>query len=130
MKILLMIAAFALTTSSLFAQEKTKSNSKWKETKNGVTYEMEVDMKGTSTKNVEKLHITLNFKGNTDELTKVAFTKEDDLYVTIPVIKGGQNINIEPGLYTFKVAHQKLGEQKFEVELKRNDYKEITLTVK
>ncbi|RZJ48703.1 MAG: hypothetical protein EOO44_20170, partial [Flavobacterium sp.] len=124
MKKLLIAMLFAIVSISASAQEKTKSNSKWKETKDGVTYEMEASMTGVSTKNVEKPHITLNFTGDINALKKVAF-KGEELYVTIPVIKGGQNINVQPGLYTLKLTHEKLGEQEFAVELKKNDYKEI-----
>ncbi|RZK53719.1 MAG: hypothetical protein EOO87_12250 [Pedobacter sp.] len=129
MKKLLIAILFVAVSVTVSAQEKTKSHSKWKETKDGVTYEMEASMTGVSTKNVEKPHITLNFAGDTKSLTKVAF-KGDELYVTIPVVKGGQNINVAPGFYKLKITHDKLGEQEFDIELKKNDYKEIVLTLK
>lgn len=129
MKKLIIAILFAVVSVGASAQEKTNSHSKWKETKDGVTYEMEASMTGVSTKNVEKPHITLNFAGDTKSLTKVAF-KGEELYVTIPVVKGGQNINAAPGFYKLKITHDKLGEREFDIELKKNDYKEIVLTLK
>jgi len=129
MKRIVLIIALAIAACGVNAQEKNSSHSKWKETKNGVTYEMEVRMDGLANKAAAKPHLKVTVKGDTSKLTKLVFTRSNEFYVTVPVSKKAQDISVEPGLYTFKFYHQKLGEQQFEVDLKTGDDKVVVLTL-
>lgn len=130
MKKILFLTLVVMTAITVSAQEKTSSHSKWKEKKDGVTYEMEVKITGVNTKNVEKPHILFSTKGDAKDLTKIALVKGDDFLITVPVDESPRNINVAPGKYVMKFYHQKLGEQVMDVELKRGDDKQIVLTVR
>jgi len=129
MKRIILIVALVIGVLSVNAQEKNSSHSKWKETKNGVTYEMEVKVDGLANKAATKPHLKFTIKGDTSNLTKLGLTSSKEFFVTVPVSKEAQDINVEPGHYTFKFYHQKLGEQQFEVDLKTGDDKVVVLTL-
>jgi uncharacterized protein YdeI (BOF family) len=129
MKKIITIAAFALISLSAAAQQKSKSDSKWTSTTDGQTYQMEASSTSNA-KSTEKSHVSFSINGDAKYLSKVIFTKKDELFVNIGTTKETQEINVEPGLYKFKFYHDKIGVQEFEVDLKNGDNKTVTLTLK
>lgn len=129
MKKLLMIVVFALTTSTLFAQQETKSESTWENNNNGTIYKMKASAIGVSASAATKPHISFYIDGDSAELSKIAFTGSE-LYVTVPVSKVKQDISVAPGAYKFKFYHSKLGIKEFEINLKNGDDKTVLLTLK
>ena len=129
MKKLLLIAVFALTTSTLYAQEDTKSESTWEENTNSMAYKMKASASGVSVNAAKKPHISFSINGEDANLTKIAFTGTE-LYVTVPVSKTKQDISVAPGKYKFKFYHSKLGVKDFEINLKNGDDKTVILTLK
>ena len=129
MKKLLTIAAFALITSTLFAQQETKSESTWETNTNGEIYKMKASSSGVLGKATDKPHVSFMINGETVNLSKVALTNKE-LYVTIPVSNIKQDISVAPGTYKFKFHHEKLGVKEFEINLKNGDDKTVLLTLK
>lgn len=129
MKKLLIIAALALTTSTLFAQTETKSESTWEENTDGKGFSMKASTSGSSRNVSTKPHISFKIDGNTANLTKVAFVGKG-LLVAVPISKKQQDINVAAGSYKFKFYHSKLGVKEFDVDLENGDDKTVMLTLK
>lgn len=133
MKKILLVTAFTLISCLLFAQENTnsntKSNSKWKTTIDGKSYQMEASSSGSSAKKTQKSHITFSIKGSDSNLTKITLIGEK-LNLSVPISNEAQPINVAAGHYKFKFYHSKLGVQEFEVDLKNGGDRAIILTLK
>ncbi len=128
MKRILLITAFTLLTTLIFAQENSKSDSKWKSSVNGQSYQMAVSSTTVSTKSTEKPTISFSIKGSDKHLTKVVLTGKE-LSVALPISKASQSINLNRDLYKIKFYHEKLGLQEFEVNLKNGVSKSVLLTL-
>ncbi len=129
MKKFIVILAFTFTSTALFAQRETKTDSKWKSTIDGQTYQMEISATGASSKSAEKPHLSFSIKGDLVNLSKVTLTSKESS-LTVPVSKEKQDINVAPGQYKFKFYHDKMGVQEFEVNLKTGADKTVVLTIK
>jgi hypothetical protein len=128
MKKLIIIVVLALATTTLFAQEKTRqekstSSSKWQETKNGVSFNMEANATGITREDADKSFFSLNIKGNKALLTKITFVNKEkpDSTVNTAVLMDKQKIITALGSYTFSFYHAKLGKLDFEIQLKNED---------
>ena len=128
MKRIVLLTLFTIVTATVAAQQKSSSHSKWKETKNGTTYQMDVKVIGSNAKDLTEPHLVLTASGDIKNLTKLSVTNGKGFQVTVPIAEGAKVITLSPGSYVFKVHHLHLGEQQFEVELTKGDEKKIVLT--
>ncbi|KQC01688.1 hypothetical protein [Pedobacter sp. Hv1] len=130
MKKFMMIMAFLFTASIAFAQKKESNYSKWSEVRNGSKYRMEVTEEQLQSKIGEKPNAVFSIGGEVALLDKVVLVQKDKVMMTLALSKAVQEINVEPGVYTLKFYHKKIGEKEFEVNLKKGDHKNIKLTLK
>lgn len=130
MKKLMIMMAFLFAASMAFAQKKESNYSKWTEVRNGSRYRMEVAEEELQTKIGEKPNAVFSIAGEVALLDKVVLVQKDKLLMTLALTKGAQEIKVEPGVYTLKFYHKKIGEKEFEVSLKKGDHKNIKLTLK
>ena len=129
MKKYILMIAFTFTSLALFAQRETKTDSKWKSTIDGKTYQMEISAAGVSNKSTEKPHLSFSIKGDLANLSKISLASKES-QLAVPVAKESQDINVAPGLYKFKFYHDKMGVQEFEMNLKAGANKTVVLTIK
>lgn len=130
MKKILLMAIFALSLGTVSAQEQSKNTSKWREIRNGKSYQMAIESKNSNKKADGETHLALKIEGDVTQLSKLSLTQKNQMMINLPVSKEAQDIKVEPGLYTFKLYHKNLGEKAFEVEIKKGDDKEVLITLK
>jgi len=130
MKKILLTAILALVIGVVSSQEQAKNTSKWREIRNGKSYQMLIESKSINKKADGETHLTLKIEGDVEQLAKLSLTQKDQMPMNLPVHKETQDIKVEPGVYTFKLSHKNLGEKAFAVEVKKGDDKAVLLTLK
>ena len=129
MKTLITLAVFVWTTVT-FTQEKEANYSKWKEVRDGKKYAMEVAEELLNAKPGEKPSVVFSIAGEVSLLAKVTLVQKERLITILPLQKEAKEIKVEPGVYTFKFYHKKIGEKEFEVNFKKGDHKVVKLSLK
>ena len=124
------MAIFALGIGVVSAQEQAKNTSKWRELRNGKSYQMMIESKNANKKADGETHLTLKIEGDVEQLAKLSLTQKNQMMINLPLNKEAQDIKIEPGMYTFRLSHKNLGEKAFAVEIKKGDDKAVLLTLK
>ena len=126
MKKLIIIAVLAFVTTISFAQQKTTkeksiSSFKWQETKDGISFQMEVNASGIAREDANKPFFSLNIKGNKTLLTEITLVNKEKPSLSTPILIENQKIMAQPGFYTFSFYHVKFGKLDFEIQLKNED---------
>ena len=129
MKKIVLMAIFALNIGLAAAQD-SKNTSKWRERRNGKHYQMEIESRSTGKTTSNNPHIALKIEGDVQQLAALSLTQKSQFKLNLPINKGTQDINVEPGTYIFKLSHKGLGDKVFAVELKKGDDKTVVLTLK
>ncbi|MFC4211190.1 hypothetical protein ACFOWA_08370 [Pedobacter lithocola] len=121
------LAACSLVTN---AQSIFKKEANWMDTKNGISYEMNIFSKSAKydNKNLAKANFTI--VGDVSLLQKIELLQDGNLKFNLPLKSETCEIQLKPGNYTFRMFHKKLGEKDFEVELKKAQLNKIKLTIK
>lgn len=102
----------------------------WKDNKNGVTYEMNIWCKSTKDAKQTKALAIFKMQGNSDLINKIDLVQAGELKSNISLKPTNTEIQLEPGVYTFKLYHKTLGEKEFEIKLEKEQKANIQLTVK
>lgn len=123
------MAIFALNIGLAAAQD-SKNTSKWKESRNGKHYQMQIESKNTGKTTGNNPHIAFKIEGDVQQLTALSLTQKNQFKLDLPINKGAQDINVEPGTYIFKLSHKGLGDKLFAIELKKGDDKTVVLSLK
>lgn len=129
MKKIVLLAIFALNIGFVAAQD-SKSTSKWRESRNGKHYQMQIESKSTGKTTGNNPHIAFKIEGDVQQLASLSLTQKNQFKLDLSINKGTQDINVEPGTYIFKLSHKGLGDKVFAVELKKGDDKTVVLTLK
>ncbi|WP_199117543.1 hypothetical protein [Pedobacter sp. ASV28] len=130
MKKIIITTLLSIAVNFAFAQNRENNHSVWRDSKNGITYQMEISSTLVKVGKNEKPHVSFSVIGDIGSLQKLTFTRKNELQVNLTLEQKPQDIMVEPGLYTFKLYHQKLGQKEFDIELKKGEDKKVVLTLK
>ncbi|WP_443946526.1 hypothetical protein ACJVDH_05280 [Pedobacter sp. AW1-32] len=130
MKKILITLAFACCLYTVQAQGIFKKEANWQDKKNGITYEMNIWAKSAKDETLTKALAKFTPTDEKSLLEKVELIQEGKLKFSVPLRSETTEIQLEPGLYTFKLYHKKLGIKEFEIELKKGQKTNIQLTAK
>ncbi|PWS31213.1 hypothetical protein [Pedobacter paludis] len=122
----------ALVCFSLLAYSQSifKKESNWMDTKNGVSYEMNIYSKTAKNSDVNMAKAKFTIIGDLSQLEKIELVQDGKPKFKIELKTETTEIPLQPGVYKFKIYHKKLGEKHFEVELKKAQTNNIKLTIK
>ncbi|MGA9651332.1 hypothetical protein [Pedobacter sp.] len=107
-----------------------KREANWKDSKNGIAYEMNIWCKSAKDAKQTKALAIFKMQGNTDLLDNIDLVQGEELKFNISLKSINTEIQLEPGVYTFKLYHKTLGEKEFEIKLEKGQKVNIQLTVK
>ena len=113
-----------------YSQSIFKKEANWMDSKNGVNYEMNIYSKSAKDTNTEFAKVKFTAIGNLFLIEKIELIQDGKLKFNIRLKTHTTEIQLEPGIYTFKIDHKKLGEKDFELELKKAQINNIKLTIK
>ena len=130
MKKILYTLSFTCLMFFANAQGIFKKESNWKDNKNGVSYEMNIWSKSIKDAKQIKASVTFTVLGDPDLIDNIDLVQEGKLKFNISLKSTNTDIQLEPGVYTFKLYHKKLGEKEFEIKLEKGQKANIQLTVK
>ncbi|WP_316832040.1 hypothetical protein [Pedobacter aquatilis] len=121
------IACFSLMAN---AQSIFKKEANWIDQKNGVSYEMNIYSKSAKNAGSDLAKIKFTIDGDLTLLEKVSLMLDGKLKMNVPLKAEANEIELQPGVYTFKIYHKIFSEKDFEVELKKAQQNNIKLTIK
>jgi len=130
MKKILITIAFVFGLYTAHAQGIFKKEANWKDSKNGITYEMNIWAKSAKDEKLTKAVANFIAQGDKSILEKIELVQKGNLKFNLPLKSETTELQLDPGIYTLKIFHKKLGEKEFEVELKQGQKTNIQLTVK
>ena len=113
-----------------YSQSIFKKEANWMDTKNGVSYEMNIYSKSAKNTDANLAKAKFTIAGDLSLLDKIELFQDGRLKFNIELKTETTEIQQEPGVYKFKIYHKKLGEKDFEVELKKGQTNNIKLTIK
>ncbi|MFC3559422.1 hypothetical protein [Pedobacter jamesrossensis] len=100
------------------------------DTKNGVSYEMNIYSKSVKNADANFAKAKFTTTGDLSLLEKIELVQDGKLKFSIELKTDSTEIQLQPGVYKFKIYHKKLGKKDFEVELKKAQTNNIKLTIK
>ncbi|WP_316807220.1 hypothetical protein [Pedobacter agri] len=112
------------------AQSIFKKEANWIDNKDGVNYEMNIYSKSGKDADAKTAKADFTIIGDLAMLEKVELKKEGKLKINLALKPETSELQLQPGLYTFKIYHKKLGIKDFDVELKNAQKNNIKLTIK
>ena len=121
----LVCCSFLVYSQSIFKKE-----SNWMDKKNGISYEMNIFSRSVKDGDTNFAKAKFTSAGNLSLLDKIELVQDGKLKLNIDLKIESTEIQVEPGVYKFKIYHKKLGEKDFEVELKKAQTNNIKLTIK
>ncbi|RNL55710.1 hypothetical protein [Pedobacter jejuensis] len=126
------LITIALAACSLLANAQSlfKKEANWMDTKNGISYEMNIFSKSAKYNNQNLAKANFTIVGDVSILQKIELLQDGNLKFNVPLKSETSEIQLKPGNYTFRMYHKKLGEKDFEVELKKAQLNNIKLTIK
>ncbi|KQS36951.1 hypothetical protein [Pedobacter sp. Leaf194] len=113
-----------------YSQGIFKKEANWMDTKNGITYEMNIYSKPVKSNSSTLAKVKFTIVGDVSLLEKIELLQENKLKFNMELKAENTDIKLQPGVYKFKIYHKKLGEKDFEVELKNAQTNNIKLTIK
>ncbi|WP_231423912.1 MULTISPECIES: hypothetical protein [Pedobacter] len=113
-----------------YSQSIFKKEANWMDSKNGVNYEMNIYSKSAKNTNAAYAKAKFTAVGDLSLIEKIQLVKDGKLKFNITLKTETTEIQLQPGVYKFKIYHKKLGEKDFEVELKNAQINNIKLTIK
>jgi hypothetical protein len=123
----MILACFSYLAS---AQSIFKKEANWIDNKDGVSYEMNIYSKSGKDADAKIAKADFAIIGNLALLEKVELIREGKVKFNLALKAETSELQLQPGLYTFKIYHKKLGEKDFEVELKNAQKNNVKLTIK
>lgn len=121
-----------LVCFSIFAYSQSifKKEANWMDSKNGVNYEMNIYSKSAKNTDTDLAKAKFTATGDLALLEKIELVQDGKLKFNITLKTETTAIQLQPGVYKFKIYHKKLGEKDFEVELVKAQTNNIKLTIK
>ena|GEM_PF-985751 len=113
-----------------YSQSIFKKEANWMDTKNGVSYEMNIFSKSAKNADANSARAKFIAVGDLSMLDKIELIQDGKLKFNLELKNETTDIQLPPGVYKFKIYHKKLGEKDFEVELKKAQTNNIKLTIK